>query len=59
MSCCNCIGGERCCHNLSIEPEAVFIINASDVTWDEEGVPRLKRKYGKFTRPVYELKTAK
>jgi len=37
------------------EAEEIFLINASDMKFTEKGA-ELKRKYGKFKRPVYKLK---
>jgi hypothetical protein len=45
---------ERC-----TEPKitGIFLVNSKDLVYDNNGnIVRMKRKYGKYTRPVYRVK---
>lgn len=43
----------KCADKTNIK--RVIVFNISDAVWDGYKFVRLKRKYGKFERPVYEL----
>jgi len=42
--------------NTGGEIDKLYLINVSDCILDKDKLVRIKRKYGKFKRPIIELK---